>query len=121
MHRRRPGHRRQGRQDHAAAGTDCLLKRWSSPYRPGRKRGDWWKWKIDPLVIDALRARTDSKQVAVIESAIKPGDNVKIVEGALRGLGAVVTEILSGRERVRALLSFLGREIHAYSRRAGRR
>jgi len=22
---------------------------------PGcRKRGDWWKWKIDPLVIDAV-------------------------------------------------------------------
>jgi DNA ligase-1 len=31
-----------------------MLKRWSSPYRPGRKRGDWWKWKIDPYTIDAV-------------------------------------------------------------------
>ena len=31
-----------------------LLKRRSSPYRVGRKRGDWWKWKIDPLTIDAV-------------------------------------------------------------------
>jgi DNA ligase-1 len=31
-----------------------MLKRWSSPYRPGRKRGDWWKWKIEPFTIDAV-------------------------------------------------------------------
>lgn len=31
-----------------------MLKRWSSPYRPGRKRGDWWKWKIEPHTIDAV-------------------------------------------------------------------
>ena len=31
-----------------------MLKRLESPYRHGRKRGDWWKWKIDPLTIDAV-------------------------------------------------------------------
>jgi DNA ligase-1 len=31
-----------------------MLKRRDSPYRAGRKRGDWWKWKLDPLVIDAV-------------------------------------------------------------------
>ena len=31
-----------------------MLKRWTSPYRPGRKRGDWWKWKIDPFTVDAV-------------------------------------------------------------------
>jgi DNA ligase-1 len=31
-----------------------MLKRLSSPYLAGRKRGDWWKWKIDPLTIDAV-------------------------------------------------------------------
>ena len=31
-----------------------MLKRWSSPYRAGRKRGDWWKWKIEPYTIDAV-------------------------------------------------------------------
>jgi DNA ligase-1 len=31
-----------------------MLKRKSSIYLVGRKRGDWWKWKIDPLVIDAV-------------------------------------------------------------------
>jgi len=31
-----------------------MLKRKKSVYQVGRKRGDWWKWKIDPLVIDAV-------------------------------------------------------------------
>jgi DNA ligase 1 len=31
-----------------------MLKRKSSPYQVGRKRGDWWKWKIDALTIDAV-------------------------------------------------------------------
>ena len=31
-----------------------MLKRWSSTYQAGRPRGDWWKWKIDPLNIDAV-------------------------------------------------------------------
>ncbi|EYD75414.1 ATP-dependent DNA ligase LigC [Rubellimicrobium mesophilum DSM 19309] len=31
-----------------------MLKRLSSPYGTGRKKGDWWKWKVDPLTIDAV-------------------------------------------------------------------
>jgi DNA ligase-1 len=31
-----------------------MLKRLQSPYRVGRTRGDWWKWKVDPLEIDAV-------------------------------------------------------------------
>lgn len=31
-----------------------MLKRKSSPYQVGRKKGDWWKWKLEPLTIDAV-------------------------------------------------------------------
>lgn len=31
-----------------------MLKRKDSIYQVGRKRGDWWKWKVDPLTIDAV-------------------------------------------------------------------
>ncbi|KAF2511856.1 ATP-dependent DNA ligase [Flavobacterium foetidum] len=31
-----------------------MLKRNTSPYQVGRKKGDWWKWKIEPLTIDAV-------------------------------------------------------------------
>ena len=31
-----------------------MLKRWNSPYRTGRHRGDWWKWKVNPFTLDAV-------------------------------------------------------------------
>jgi len=31
-----------------------MLKRRRSAYAVGRRRGDWWKWKIDPYTIDAV-------------------------------------------------------------------
>jgi len=43
------------RQQARANGVEGLMiKRRNSPYGVGRKRGDWWKWKIDPLTIDAV-------------------------------------------------------------------
>jgi len=43
---------RHSSRDMGAEGI--MLKRKSSSYQVGRKTGDWWKWKIDPLVIDAV-------------------------------------------------------------------
>jgi DNA ligase-1 len=31
-----------------------MLKRRDSPYGVGRRRGDWWKWKVQPHTIDAV-------------------------------------------------------------------
>jgi len=31
-----------------------ILKRRSSPYRTERVKGDWWKWKIDPMTADLV-------------------------------------------------------------------
>lgn len=31
-----------------------MLKHKHSPYHSGRKRGDWWKWKVEPLTLDAV-------------------------------------------------------------------
>jgi len=31
-----------------------MLKRKSSPYGVGRRVGDWWKWKVVPLTVDAV-------------------------------------------------------------------
>jgi DNA ligase-1 len=44
----------------AGAGGDAeavegvMLKRRDAPYLPGRPKGQWWKWKRDPHIIDAV-------------------------------------------------------------------
>jgi DNA ligase-1 len=43
------------RADARTRGVEGLmLKRLTSAYGVGRRRGDWWKWKIDPFTIDAV-------------------------------------------------------------------
>ncbi len=41
-------------QSRALKVEGLMLKKRASPYRVGRQHGDWWKWKIDPLTIDAV-------------------------------------------------------------------
>ena len=31
-----------------------MIKKLDSPYEAGRKKGKWWKWKIDPYAIDGV-------------------------------------------------------------------
>ena len=38
----------------AASIEGLMLKRGDSPYLPGRVKGQWWKWKRDPLTVDAV-------------------------------------------------------------------
>ncbi|MFM8577276.1 MAG: ATP-dependent DNA ligase, partial [Planctomycetaceae bacterium] len=43
------------REEARSRGVEGLmLKRRSSPYAVGRTRGDWWKWKVESLEIDAV-------------------------------------------------------------------
>ncbi|UXI67049.1 ATP-dependent DNA ligase [Tahibacter amnicola] len=44
--------RRDSAREHRVEGL--MLKRRSSAYQVGRRRGDWWKWKVDPFHIDAV-------------------------------------------------------------------
>ena len=45
----------RAREEARGRGVEGLmLKRLASPYRSGRRRGDWWKWKIDPYTVDAV-------------------------------------------------------------------
>lgn len=43
---------RQGSRDNNSEGI--MLKKLSSLYHSGRKRGDWWKWKINPYTVDTV-------------------------------------------------------------------
>ncbi len=43
---------RQGARAKDAEGL--MLKHSNTPYQDGRKKGGWWKWKLDPYTIDAV-------------------------------------------------------------------
>ena len=45
----------QAHRDARARGAEGLmLKRRDAPYGVGRRKGGWWKWKVEPFTIDAV-------------------------------------------------------------------
>ncbi len=69
-----------------------MLKKKNSDYKVGRKRGDWWKWKIDPLTIDCVMiyAQKGSGRRSNLYTdytfAVKDGDKLVSFTKAYSGL-----------------------------------
>ncbi|RYD58137.1 MAG: ATP-dependent DNA ligase [Sphingobacteriales bacterium] len=69
-----------------------MLKRRSSIYQAGRRRGDWWKWKIEPLTVDAVliyAQKGHGKRSSVYSDytfAVRNGDELVTFAKAYSGL-----------------------------------
>ncbi len=69
-----------------------MLKEKASVYHTGRKKGDWWKWKIDPLTIDAVLIYAQkgsgrrSGHYTDYTFAVKDGDQLVTIAKAYSGL-----------------------------------
>ena len=59
----------------------------------------------------ALQSHAGTDEVVTIDSSLKIGQPVHIIEGPFRGLEVVITQVLPAKERIRVLLDFLGRSI----------
>jgi len=81
---------RQGSREMGSEGI--MLKRNDSSYQSGRKKGDWWKWKIDPLTIDAVMIYAQkghgrrSNLYTDYTFAVKDGDKLVSFAKAYSGL-----------------------------------
>ena len=63
----------------------------------------------DEIIADLRRHVADGETVE-ISAEIREGEEVKVVEGPLVGVRALVTRVLPARERVAILLTLLGQE-----------
>jgi transcriptional antiterminator RfaH len=68
---------------------------------------------LEQSTISNLRQTADEDEIVTFDPEIQVGQSVRIAEGPLQGLEALVTHLLPARERVRVLLEFLGRSVEA--------
>ncbi len=61
--------------------------------------------------IVALQSHAGMDEVVTVDSSLKIGQLVHVIEGPFRGLEAVITQVLPARERIRVLMDFLGRSL----------
>jgi transcriptional antiterminator RfaH len=59
----------------------------------------------------ALQSKAGAEEVVTVDSSLKIGQPVQLIEGPFQGLEVVVTQLLPARERIRVLLEFLGRSL----------
>jgi transcriptional antiterminator RfaH len=68
---------------------------------------------IEEEALEPLRDRIGAAEVKELNYEITRGDRVKVVEGVFFGLEAMVTQVMTAKERVKVLMDFLGRKMEA--------
>jgi DNA ligase-1 len=81
---------RKGSRENNSEGI--MLKKLSSFYHSGRKRGDWWKWKINPYTVDTVMIYAQkgsgrrANHFTDYTFAVRDGENLITVAKAYSGL-----------------------------------
>ena len=84
---------RQARESSRSLGAEGLmLKKRDAPYGVGRRKGGWWKWKVEPYTIDAVMvyAQPGHGRRALLHTdytfAVRDGDQLVPFAKAYSGL-----------------------------------
>ena len=64
-------------------------------------------------LINELKARMGKDELVEIDNDLEPGQNVQIIQGPFQGLEALVTRLITARDRVEILIEWMGRSLRA--------
>ncbi len=66
----------------------------------------------DPLISE-IKTRMGTGEIVEVNQGFEAGQNVQIAQGPFQGLEALVTRLISARDRVEILIEWMGRSLHA--------
>jgi transcriptional antiterminator RfaH len=66
----------------------------------------------DPL-IGEIKSRVGTDELVEVNQGFEPGQNVQIAQGPFQGLEALITRLITARERVEILVEWMGRSLYA--------
>lgn len=65
---------------------------------------------ISGQTIEDIRREMKQEEIREVRPSLRVGDAVELTEGPMRGFKGIIDSLLSGQDRVRILLEFLGRQ-----------
>jgi len=68
---------------------------------------------LPEALINDIKSQTSEDDVVEVNPALEPGRTVLVARGPFQGLEAVVSRLISARERVEILIEWLGRNLYA--------
>ena len=64
-------------------------------------------------LISEIKARVGDDEIVELNQGLVPGQNVQITQGPFQGLEALVTRLITAKDRVEILIEWMGRSLHA--------
>ena len=64
-------------------------------------------------LVSEIKIRTGTDDLLEINQGLEPGQQVQITRGPFQGLEALVTRLITARDRVEILIEWMGRGLHA--------
>jgi transcriptional antiterminator RfaH len=68
---------------------------------------------LPDALINEIRTRTGPGELVEVALALERGQSVRIIQGPFQGLEALITRVMTPRERVQILIEWMGRSLHA--------
>ena len=68
---------------------------------------------VPDALISEIRIRTGTGEIVELDRALEPGEEVEITQGPFQGLKALVTRLITARERIEILIEWMGRTLRA--------
>jgi transcriptional antiterminator RfaH len=68
---------------------------------------------LPDALISEIKARVGDHEIVEVNQGLAPGQSVQITQGPFQGLEALVTRLITARERVEILIEWMGRTLHA--------
>jgi len=68
---------------------------------------------LPDALVSEMKIRVGTDELVEINQGLEPGQNVQITQGPFQGLDALVTRLISARDRVEILIEWMGRSLRA--------
>ena len=68
---------------------------------------------LPDFLVTEIKDRTGEEEVVEVDQTLTPGKTVQVTQGPFQGLEALVTRVITARERVEILIEWMGRTLRA--------
>jgi transcriptional antiterminator RfaH len=68
---------------------------------------------LPDLLIGEIKERTGEEEIVEVNQTLEPGQAVEVTRGPFQGLEALVTRVITAKERVEILIEWMGRTLRA--------
>jgi transcriptional antiterminator RfaH len=68
---------------------------------------------LPDLLVSEIKNRTGDEEIVEVNRTLVPGQAVEVTQGPFQGLEALVTRVITAKERVEILIDWMGRTLRA--------